>query len=169
MEDTNTTQPKKKTKNLGGRPTIYTQELADKICEKIAQGSSMRKACKDDDMPTISTVFCWFRTKEGFSAQYAKATEERTEAMAEDILDISDDASLDVLTEKKIKGPDGKFINVQIENKEFTNRSRLRVDTRKWIMSKMKPKKYGDKVDVTSGDAPLKGNTIVFSNFKENE
>lgn len=146
-----------------GRPEKYTQELADKICQRIAEGYSMRTVCKPDDMPAISSVFKWLREKEGFSEQYARATEERTEAMSEDILDIADDGSNDLMT---IQKGDKSY---EIENKEVTNRSRLRVDTRKWLMSKMKPKKYGDKVDVTSDGKAIKGNTITFSNFREEE
>ncbi len=133
----------------GGRPEIYTQELADKICERIAEGYSMRTVCKPDEMPAMSTVFKWFRTKPEFVDQYAKATQERTEAMSEDILDIADDGSNDLMTIQKGKE------SYTIENKEVTNRSRLRVDTRKWLMSKMKPKKYGDKIDVTTDGKAL--------------
>lgn len=127
-----------------GRPEIYTQELADRVCQRIAEGYSMRTVCKPDDMPAMSTLFKWIREKPEFSQQYTKATEERTEAMAEDMLDIADDGSNDLMTIQKGKE------EYTVENKEVTNRSRLRVDTRKWLMSKMKPKKYGDKLDVTS-------------------
>jgi hypothetical protein len=142
-----------KAKHAGGRPEIYTQELADLICEKISNGASMRTACKPDDMPSISTLFKWIREKPEFSQQYAKATEERTEAMSEDILDIADDGTNDFIT-KEVNG-----VEVIIENKESTNRSRLRVD--------MKPKKYGDKLDMTSDGKAIQGNTIIFKDFKD--
>jgi hypothetical protein len=132
-----------------GRPEIWNQELADKVCEKIAQGYSMRTVCAPNDMPSISTLFKWIREKPEFSQQYARATEERTEAMAEDILDIADDGSNDLMT---IQKGDNSY---EIENKEVTNRSRLRVDTRKWLMAKMKPKKYGEKLDLTSDGKAL--------------
>ena len=132
-----------------GRPEIWSQELADRVCEKIAQGYSMRTVCTPDDMPSISTLFKWIREKPEFSQQYARATEERTEAMAEDILDIADDGSNDLMT---IQKGDASY---EVENREVTNRSRLRVDTRKWLMSKMKPKKYGEKLDLTSDGKAL--------------
>lgn len=142
-----------------GRPSIYTQELADKVCQKIAEGFSMRTVCSPDEMPAIATVFRWLRDKEDFREQYARATEERTEAMSEDILDIADDGSNDLMTIQKGNQ------SYEIENKEVTNRSRLRVDTRKWLMSKMKPKKYGDKLDVTSDGkvlpTPIYGGTSI--------
>lgn len=136
-------------KNKGGRPELYTQELADRVCQKIAEGYSMRTVCKPEDMPSIAVVFSWFRKYPGFQEQYARATEERTEAMSEDILDIADDGSNDLMTIQK-----GNH-SYEIENKEVTNRSRLRVDTRKWLMAKMKPKKYGDKVDLTTNGKDL--------------
>ena len=132
-----------------GRPTKFTQELADAVCEQIAQGKSMRTVCAPDEMPAIATLFRWLREHESFREQYARATEERTEAMAEDILDIADDGSNDLMTIQK------GDMTYEIENKEVTNRSRLRVDTRKWLMAKMKPKKYGDKLDLTSDGKAL--------------
>lgn len=143
-----------------GRPEIYTQELADKVCEKIAEGYSMRTVCAFDGMPGLTTIFKWLRTNEEFAKQYARATEERTEAMSEDILDIADDGSNDLMTIQKGNQ------EYEVENKEVTNRSRLRVDTRKWLMSKMKPKKYGDKLDVMSDGKAIQGNTLIFKDFK---
>lgn len=132
-----------------GRPTNYSQKLADEICHQLAQGLSLRTVCKSEEMPAISTVFNWFRTKKGFVEQYARAKQESADAMAEEILDIADDGSNDFMVITKGNK------EYEVENKEVTNRSRLRVDTRKWIMSKMKPKKYGDKLDVTSNGKAL--------------
>lgn len=145
-----------------GRPEIYTQELADKVCQRIAEGYSMRTVCKPDDMPGLTTIFKWLREKEDFAKQYARATSERTEAMAEDILDIADDGSNDLMTIQKGNK------EYEIENKEVTNRSRLRVDTRKWLMSKMKPKKYGEKLELSGDkDNPLTLNIINYGEPKE--
>lgn len=122
-----------------GRPTKFTEKLANQFCELIAQGSSIRTICKSPDMPNASTIFEWIRKYESFSKQYAKACEERSEAMLEDILDISDEG-LDVI-KKGAEKKSGALAQIV----------RLRVDTRKWYMSKMKPKKYGDHLDLTSG------------------
>ncbi len=148
-----------KEKNPVGRPAIHTQDLADLLCARIAEGQSIRTACTAEDMPCTTTVFKWLRENKDFAQQYARATEERTEAMSEDILDIADDGSNDLMTIQKGNQ------SYEIENKEVTNRSRLRVDTRKWLMSKMKPKKYGDKVDLTSDGKAIEGNTIIFKKF----
>lgn len=143
-----------------GRPEIYTQELSDRVCQRIAEGYSMRTVCASEDMPGLTTVFKWLREKPEFAKQYARATEERTEAMSEDILDIADDGSNDLMTIQK-----GNH-SYEIENKEVTNRSRLRVDTRKWLMSKMKPKKYGDKLDMTTNgkDLPIPLLSVLHNN-----
>lgn len=91
-------------------------------------------------MPCVATVFSWMRTKEGFLNQYARATEERSESFVEEMTDISDDGTNDWM--EKL-GTDGTPIGWQI-NGEHVNRSRLRIETRKWIAAKMKPKKYGE-------------------------
>lgn len=130
------------TRPTEGRPSDYTQDTADKICEGISLGSSLRTVAKIDGMPSVATIFKWMRENDQFLNQYARATEERTEAMSEDILDISDDGTNDYM-----ETTDGKIVY----NGDAIQRSRLRVDTRKWLMAKMKPKKYGDKIDVTSG------------------
>lgn len=132
-----------------GRPTSYTQELADKICEHLADGKSMRTVCKQIDMPAMSTVFKWLRENQAFSEQYAKAKEESSDAMAEDLLDIADTP---VMGEIKTIKPDG---TVEIKQDEMLGHRRLQVDTRKWLMAKMKPKKYGDKIDHTTNGKDL--------------
>ncbi len=140
----------------GGRPSIYSQELADSICEQLALGNSMRTVCAADDMPAMSSVFKWLRENEGFSEQYARAKQESADYMAEELLEIADDGTNDWMERER---PDGStFVAL---NNEHVQRSRLRVDTRKWLMSKMKPKKYGDKMDVTSDGKAL---TIGFDN-----
>lgn len=144
-----------------GRPSDFTQEYADLICERIANGASMRAACKDADMPGLASVFQWLRLYPEFAEQYARATKERSEAMAEEIMDISDDGTNDWMEDQYMKGktPGWKV------NGEAVQRSKLRVETRKWLMSKMIPKKYGDKVDVTSDGKAIEGNTIILKDF----
>lgn len=140
--------------NLGGRPKKYTTELADLICQKISQGKSLKSICSEEGMPSMSSVFNWIHSEKGFLEKYDAATEERTIAMGEEIIDLSDDSlNLAQSVDPKAAGA-------------VVAAAKLQVDTRKWVMSKMKPKKYGDKVDVTSGGEVIKGNTIVFSDMK---
>jgi len=93
-------------------------------------------------MPCVATIFNWFRTEKGFLEQYEKAKEAQADTLAEELLDIADDGTNDWM-EKTNK--DGENIGWQL-NGEHVQRSRLRVDTRKWVASKLKPKKYGDKL-----------------------
>ncbi len=128
-----------------GRPTKYTPELADKICQQLANGISLRTVCKSDEMPSTVTVFAWMRTNEEFLNQYARAKQESADAMAEEVLYIADTQETGTTT--TIKG-DG---SVETKEEDMLGHRRLQIDTRKWLMAKMKPKKYGDKLDVTTG------------------
>lgn len=136
-----------------GRPSSYTQETADTICSLLSDGLSLRSVCNLEDMPVKATVFSWMRKYPEFLAQYTRAKQESADAMAEELLDIADDGTNDWM-ERYNK--EGKAIGWQV-NGEAVQRSKLRTDTRKWLMAKMKPKKYGEKldVDVTSGGKPL--------------
>ena len=138
-----------------GRPTIFTKELADEICEQLAEGKSMRTVCRAENMPAMRTIFYWLRTNEDFLQQYARAKEEAADALVDEMIEIADDGSNDLMTLEK-----GNY-SYEVENKEVTNRSRLRVDTRKWIASKLKPKKYGDKLDLTSLGKKIQSPLIV--------
>lgn len=141
-------------KNKGGRPTKYTEKLADVICSLLAEGKSMRTVCAMDGMPAMSTVFEWLRKHEKFQEQYARAKEESADALIDEMVDIADQA--ETIVRKGAEKKSGAYAQTQ----------KLRIDTRKWIASKLKPKKYGDKLDLTSGGKAIKGNTIVFEDFK---
>lgn len=134
--------PPKKTPKKNGRPSKYTDKLADEICQMIAQGQSVRSICAKKDMISMQTFFRWLRENDKFREQYARACEERSYMHAEDIIEIADNATNDYM--EKLEG-DG-----YIFNSENVQRSRLRIDTRKWLMSKLNPKVYGDKLDMTT-------------------
>lgn len=123
------------------RPTIYTDDLAKLICSRIASGESVRSICEDDDMPVKSTVMLWLIDGEHqfFSDQYAKARQIQAETLADELFDIADDGTNDWM---KRSGKDGE--EAYILNGEAVARSRLRVDTRKWFLSKVLPK-FADK------------------------
>jgi hypothetical protein len=143
---------KNKTARPVGRPTTYTQEVADIICKRLATGRTLRDICRDDDMPAESSVREWAATdREGFFAQYAKARESGYHAMADEVLEIADDGTNDWVERS---GEDGKVMYVL--NGEHVQRSRLRVDSRKWLLSKALPKIYGDKLAIGGDDdSPL--------------
>lgn len=138
-----------KPRRKAGRPTKYNQKLADRICAKLAIGRSARSVLEEKGMPSMETFWRWVRENESFREQYARAKEEAADAMADDILSISDDGHNDWML--KHFGQQESWV----ENGEALQRSRLRVDTRKWIMAKMKPKKYGDKLDLTTDGKEL--------------
>jgi hypothetical protein len=132
-----------------GRPSKYTPKLADRICSRLADGESLRTICRDEGMPSKATVFSWLRTKPDFLDQYARAKEESADALTDEMLEISDDARNDWMERH-----DGENVGWQA-NGEHIQRSRLRIETRKWLASKLKPKKYGDKLAVGGDpDAP---------------
>jgi hypothetical protein len=125
-----------------GRPTLYTDELGLKICAQIAHGKSLVSICKQEGFPSVETVYLWLRdeSKKDFLNTYTRAREDQADTLADEILDIADEATTTV------KEHDG-FTEVVFDNTAVA-RNRLRVESRKWIASKLKPKKYGDKVEV---------------------
>jgi hypothetical protein len=131
-----------------GRHSEFTEELATRICAEISAGSKLSDVCKPDDMPCERAVYGWLAKQPTFVQQYARAMEERTNAMAEELLAIADDGSNDFM--QRNYGEDVAWV----ENGEAIQRSKLRVDTRKWLMSKMNAKKYGDKFAV-GGDKAM--------------
>lgn len=134
-----------------GRPTQYTAELAKDICEKLAEGMSLREVCRNEDYPAESTVRLWaLENRDGFSAHYTRARELGYQAMADELLEIADDARNDWTTRRQ--GED----EIEVADHDHISRSRLRVDTRKWLLSKALPKIYGDKL-VTEHTGPNGG------------
>lgn len=141
-----------------GRPESYTPEIADLICSRLANGESLRSICRDPDLPSTVTVFAWMRRHPDFLNQYTRAKEESSDALIEEMVDIADDGTNDWM--EKVAS-DGEHIGWQL-NGEHVQRSRLRIETRKWIASKLKPKKYGDKIsqEVSGPDgAPVQSET----------
>ena len=128
-----------------GRPSKYTPELAAKVCAAISSGKTMRNLCSTTDMPAASTVYLWLDAHPDFSEQYARARLEAADALVEEILEISDDGTNDWM---EVHDREGDCVGYRV-NGEHVQRSRLRVDSRKWIASKLNPKKYGDKVDMS--------------------
>lgn len=105
-----------------GRPSIFSDDLGDEICEGIASGKSLVSICASDSMPNPATVYRWLRMHDDFRGNYERAREDQADYHSDYILDIADDDSID---------PQHK---------------RIMVDTRKWLASKHRPKKYGDRI-----------------------
>lgn len=128
-------EPKRK-----GRPSKFSQQVADEICDHLAEGRSLRSYCAKDNAPRKSTVMRWLREHATFRDQYAHAREDQAEVLADEMLDISDDGSNDFMMQKR------GDTEVEVVDHDHIARSRLRIDARKWFAGKLKPKKYGDKV-----------------------
>lgn len=135
-----------------GRPSSYTAELALVICERLVEGESLRAICREEGMPSQSMVFRWLEANEAFREQYARAREMQADTFADELTEISDDARNDWMERHGEKGEDGEPVKGWQVNGEHIQRSRLRIDTRKWIASKLKPKKYGDKLGLGAAD-----------------
>jgi succinate dehydrogenase flavin-adding protein (antitoxin of CptAB toxin-antitoxin module) len=129
-----------------GRPSEFSQEIADSICDRLTDGQSLRKICCDDDMPAASTVFRWLTARPEFQEQYAHAREAQADALFDEILDIADDGTNDWVADKE-EAEGFRY------NGDAVQRSKLRVEARKWMAGKLQPKKYSDRqiVDMTHG------------------
>lgn len=138
----------------------FRQDTADTICIRIAEGESLRSICEQDGMPDKATVFRWLADEgnAAFRDQYARARELQADTLFDDILEISDDARNDWMERNPEKGGGYEL------NGDHIQRSRLRVDARKWMAGKLKPKVYGDKI-THDGTGP-KGE-IVFQTIYE--
>ena len=131
----------------GGQRTVYTPELAEEICDRIANGETLRQACRLKGINEC-TVRKWVMSDiNGFSTQYARARELCIESWADEIVEISDEGTNDWM---KREGKDGEGTAYAI-NGEHVSRSKLRSDNRKWLLSRLKPEKYGDRLQ-HSGD-----------------
>ena len=127
-----------------GRPSLYMLELVAEICRRVAECGSLREVCRADDMPTEATARAWvLEDREGFSSHYAIAREIAYSSMADEVLEIADDGSNDWMERQNADGSTYTALNG-----EAVARSRLRVDTRKWLLSKVLPKVYGDKLQL---------------------
>lgn len=120
-----------------GRPTDYTKDMADKICEKISGGLSLRAICAEAGMPARGTVYRWLIENADFQDQYTRARDKQADYFAEEIIEIADSVEAESASVAKAK---------------------LQIDARKWAASKIAPKKYGDKqeLDVKSSDGSMR-------------
>lgn len=129
-----------------GRPTLYTEEAADEICKRLADGETLKGICRDDHLPAEATVRLWAEEdREGFAERYARARMIGYYAMADELLEIADDGTNDWM----VRNADHE--ETVTLNGEHVQRSRLRVDTRKWLLAKALPKVFGDKITTEHG------------------
>ena len=134
--------------NLGGRPTVYRDDLISKFLDRIMDGRGLVSVCRDPDMPSKSTIYEWLADKEkdGFSDRYIKACKIRAEVIAENMIDKIESVELD---------------------KDAIAQARLELDAKKWFLAKLHPTKYGDKPETGADDQPDVTPVTVNINVKD--
>ena len=123
-----------------GRPSNYSADIAATICDRLADGESLRSICASEGMPDKATVLRWIGRHAEFRDEYALAHEEQAEQLLADAVRIADDSSRDYV---KKTGADGKV--TWVVDYENIRRDRLRINTRFWIAALLAPKKYGSR------------------------
>jgi hypothetical protein len=131
-----------------GRPSSFTQQIADIICSRIAEGESLREICKDDNMPDRVTIYRWLQADSDFCNHYTRAREDQADTLADEIIAIADEQpEIIAVIDKKT----GAIIEHKLDH-AFLQWQKNRMDARKWTAMKLKPKKYGDRL-VHAGDS----------------
>jgi terminase small subunit-like protein len=129
--------------NKMGRPTKYSEALVDTICEQIAMGRSLVNICAELDL-SYSQVMVWLQKYPDFTDKYARAKEAQADWYADEIISVIDGAKSD---------------------RNEIERAKVKIEALKWVASKLKPKKYGDKLDLTSNgdriEQPIYGGLSV--------
>ena len=133
----------RKAQRVARAPVRYTQEIAEAICDRIADGESLREVCRSPGMPDKVTVLRWLNAHEDFRTHYARARDIQTEVLIDEIVGLSDSV-------------------IGCADAAVVNGARLAIDTRKWIAGKQMPKKYGERTLISGDpDAPLQTVTRI--------
>jgi len=121
-----------------GRPSKFTPQIAQEICDRLSKGEPLAQICRDEKMPSPSTISTWKAVDPDFSAAIARAREDGFDAIAQECLDIADNTHSDTISTKDGERPDTEWIS----------RSKLRVETRLKLLAKWDPKRYGEKLAI---------------------
>jgi len=130
------------------------EEIFNHVCKEIEKGRALRNVLKDDNMPSTSTFYEWLDNNEEKAKQYARATTVRADLIFDDILSIADENTNDTYVNEN---------GVEVVNNDVIQRSRLRIDARKWVLSKLNPKKFGDKIDHTTDGEKINTNISILN------
>lgn len=106
-----------------GRPSSFTQEVAQVICDRIAVGDSVRTICEDEGMPNRVTVLRWLETHPDFAAKYARAREAQADVMDEKIMTVADACTAETAAADRVK-----------------------IGAYQWRAARLAPKRYGERV-----------------------
>lgn len=140
-----------------GRPSSYTEEIADTICERLCMGESLRTILKTEGMPSMSSVMRWLMNIPEFDSKYARARQLQAEVWADELIDIADDSTNDYMAKKNEAG---EIIGYDLKPENF-QRSKMRLEQRRWYAEKLRPKVYGPKIAIggTEDLPPIKMTT----------
>lgn len=125
---------------MGRKPT-YDKSIVDEIFARVSKGETLSKICKEDQMPARTTVLLWVDQDSDIADKYARAKQAQLRYWADEVIEIADDSSGDIVMKTDRKGR--QYEAVDYEN---IQRARLRVDSRKWLLSKLLPREYGERI-----------------------
>jgi len=136
------------------KPYNHTEEekiiIVTEICDRVIEEKiSFNKAVKESKISYV-TFFQWLSKSDQLKELYNYATLIRSDILFDEMIDIADDGINDFVKKQISEG-----VEVEILNSEHIQRSRLRIDARKWILAKMQPKKYGERLDLSSSDGSM--------------
>jgi hypothetical protein len=135
-----------------GRPSAYREELADEICKKLSVGQSLASICREEGMPAQSVVYEWLLRHASFLEKYTRAREEQAETHADEIVKIADETP----DTEPVFDKHGNLLAIKLDS-AYVAWQKQRIEARKWTAAKLRPKKYGDRLNL-AGDAesPIK-------------
>jgi hypothetical protein len=128
--------------------STYTPELADEICERIANGETLRAICRDSHMPTYRSVYRWREAYPEFASRLAHARDCGADVIAEEALEIADTTKLGERTEDSEQGK-------KVVREDMLGHRKLQIETRLKLLAVWFPRKYGQRIDMTTGGESL--------------
>lgn len=143
-----TGRPRGRPPGVGKSP--YNPEIALEVCLKIMEGQTLTEICADEAMPTDRTIYRWLAVTPAFHVAYMRAREMQMHKWADDIIQIADDARNDYMDRVQADGSTDRVLD-----NEHVRRSQMRIDTRKFLMAKIAPKVFGDRIEVEHKVAPM--------------
>jgi len=145
-------------KGRAGRKSTYTTQIAMEVCRRVAEGEWLEQIAGTQGAPGKSALYEWLLKHKEFADAYARAREIRADAMARELIEIADDGRNDWMAREDPDNPGYTF------NGEHVQRSKLRSDNRKWLMARLSPRQYGERVQVANDpDNPMPAPTTNVS------
>lgn len=136
------------------KPVRYSKALGERICARLAEGEPLKQICRGPDMPNESNVRYWALDNAEFGALYTRAREVGYDKLAEEILRIADTLKEGTVVSTKEWG-------TEVTTKDMIEHRKLQIDTRKWLLAKMLPKRYGDAKNAEPDDKDVTTYTVV--------